>query len=255
MQLQQPVPAGNMPAPHNDMPMHGMQPPMPAYNHYQHQPVPMQRPARRLRVNFRKLAVVVFMLATLGLLGANLYFTINPPYMQTLQLRQQILDEVSRIAVVNVFEDVQMSRIKDADALRKQSGVNALVYKDAKSGDYVVAFSDKLIIYRREEKKVIYDGDTPVAIAQKQRQEALDMILKKARADKIITATDSELGTPSIEDVGDIAARKKNDPAFFENAKEGDIVASFGTLRLVILYRASTDQIINYGVVSLADNK
>jgi hypothetical protein len=53
--------------------------------------------------------------------------------------------------------------------------------------------------------------------------------------------------TPQIAAVIDITAVKTSNPEFYKNVQKNDILATFANSSVVLLYRPSTDEIINSG--------
>jgi hypothetical protein len=243
MQLQQPVPNSIVP-PLNS----GMQPNVANSYTTPSRPMPSNR-----RINVRqalpKLAVVLFGLTVIGLLAANIYLSFNPPFMRDLLWRQQIVQEVGKLTTINQFEDPNISIVKDVENIKKQNELNAVAFKDAKDGDYVLTFNDKIVIYRRAENRVVYNGDSPVQMLNKLRTGLVTKALDKARKDKIITATNTEVGNPAMEEVTDVDAKKKQDPVLYANVQKGDVLISLPNQKLILIYRPSSDTIIGYAEV------
>ena len=80
----------------------------------------------------------------------------------------------------------------------------------------------------------------------------------KAQADKTITNVDKLYSlpkdeTPSVASVSD-KGKLKSQP-FFVNAENGDVTLIYSKAKLAILYRPSTDKIINVSSVTIQDTK
>ncbi len=204
---------------------------------------------RKFQINSNFIALLLLFIFV-GLLAANLYFTINPPYLRDYNLRQQIIDELSELSTVNVFENPVFDIIKDTELLKSQSDINAEVYKDAQNGDFVVAFNDKLIVYRRDERKIVYEGDTPREKLNKLTREVAQLVIDKAVAEELITLTD-DMEAPQLSVIQDVEVVKQQDPIFYNEAREGDIIAVFAQQGVIVLYRQATGEIVNNGSFSM----
>ncbi len=65
---------------------------------------------------------------------------------------EEILDELEEVILLPEGESPTVAFLYDIEELKKENGE---FYKDAQEGDLVIIYSDKAIIYRRENKKVI----------------------------------------------------------------------------------------------------
>jgi uncharacterized protein YneF (UPF0154 family) len=77
----------------------------------------------------------------------------DPEYISYLQEQQteEILENLGSIILLP-DEEPTMATLLDIEELKKE---NPEFYKDAQKGDYLVIYSEKAIIYREEENKVI----------------------------------------------------------------------------------------------------
>lgn len=64
----------------------------------------------------------------------------------------EILDEVGSIIFLPKDETPTVMSVMDVDSLKKE---NEEFYKDVIKGDILIIYSDKAIIFRREEKKIV----------------------------------------------------------------------------------------------------
>lgn len=188
-----------------------------------------------------------------------LYLFVNPVNLLT-QLRSvQILNEVARQANIPPTEIPQMSVIGDnniptAEELRKSNAVTAEIYKDASDGDYILLYTNKLVVYSTKLEKVIYDGDTPNNIIKASSEQLLSTIVQKVKDAGLIEATYAE--TPQAQVVNDAELVKKSDPVFYEDLQANDILATFSLVdgkTLIIVYRPSSNLIIRSGTVTITD--
>ena len=220
--------------------------------------IDLNRSARKrsfdFKKNLKKVARLLFSLRfisvlTLAGVGIIIYFLYTtPPYLSQLNLNKTILDEVSKLTSVNILDNTtSFAVIVDADKLRNENAIQKEVYKDAQNGDYVILFKDQMIIYRRPEKKIIYQGDSPATIANNQRLTLAQKIGKKVYDAGLIPSDKKEISVPQLSEVTDAEQTKKQSEEFFADVKVGDIIAYFPDLNLVVLYRPSTDMLINTG--------
>lgn len=121
-----------------------------------------------LTKHYKTFLIVLVVLLQIVILFLLLTQTIYSPQARTNQIIEKA---TSGLAVPpNEFPQVAVigdgRNLGDINQIKAGSRIDAEVYKDAQNGDYVLAYSAKLIIYRPSENKVIYDGETP---AQKQQ--------------------------------------------------------------------------------------
>jgi hypothetical protein len=193
-----------------------------------------------------KLTAVKFLLLLVLIAQvATVWFVINPPYLAQQTIANQVVQEVAKLTTVNISEQPQVAVVTDADQLREENSVQASVYKDAQKGDYVIAFTDKMIIFRRPDQKIVYEGDSPATIANKNEATISDAVIAKAKEAGLIASDSTE--KPQLSVVTDAAAVKTQDATFYANVANDDIIASFPTARVIILYRSSTGNMINSG--------
>lgn len=217
---------------------------------------PQGRGTRPRRISLHK---IVSKKALIGLLvivflasqAAILYFVINPPYLAEQNLKNRIIGEVSKIvAIKNPLETPDMAVVSDVDKLKGENSIQAQVYKDAQNGDYVLVYTNEMIIYRRQASKVVYQGDAPATIANSTQQQISDAVISKARAAGIVATDSTE--TPQLSVVTDVNALKSQSADFYANVQEGDVLAVFSQAKKIIIYRSATGTIVNFGTVSTA---
>ena len=78
----------------------------------------------------------------------------DPEYIEDIQQKQveEILTELESILLINQEEEPTIATIMDVDELKTQ---NEEFYANAKEGDLLVIYSDRAIIFRRAENRVI----------------------------------------------------------------------------------------------------
>jgi hypothetical protein len=155
---------------------------------------------------------------------------------------QQLLSEVARLTRINSSESPVVAVIRNAENLRKESALMAEVYKDAIDGDYFLSFSNEIIIYRRQDNIIVYQGPTPAAIQQQRRDELASKIRQKAKENGVVI-TDTE--QVQLTAVTDPEVLKKNSPDFYAQAQQGDVVAVFPISQKIILYRPNGETLVN----------
>jgi hypothetical protein len=190
----------------------------------------------------------LLVLVVLALQLVTLFFFFNPPFLANQNLINQITSEVAKLTAVNPYETPTMAVVSSAEDLRKQNDIMKQVYKDAQEGDYVLAYSDKLILYRRNENKVIYQGPTPNQILN-DSQAKLVAEITEAAVKAGIVKSDSE-DKPQLSTVVDPAALKQQDPIFYADVQKDDIRAVFPKSEIVVVYRLATKQIVKSGKVT-----
>jgi len=176
---------------------------------------------------------------------------INPPNLLNQLNVVNIVNDASKqanlppteVPVVAVIGDNKL--LPTVEDIKKQNQFAAEVYKDAQNGDYVLAYSSKMIIYRSSDKKVIYEGDTPATKQKNLQDQATQAVVAKAKEQNLITQDSTE--TPSLSVIVDENKVKESDPTFYANAQKDDIIATFADSKLILIYRPATKSIINSG--------
>lgn len=95
----------------------------------------------------------------------------NPEYVSQIQKKQieNILEDLGELILVTEDEEPTVATILNVEALQKQ---NPTFYANAKEGDLLIIYSEKAIIFRRDEKKII--NVAPVFIETDQTQEEVE---------------------------------------------------------------------------------
>lgn len=179
-------------------------------------------------------------------LGLLVFFQFNPP-VEVKSNNQKIFDEVKEQVDISDSETPIISKIPDAAALRDTNAVMGEVYKNAEDGDYFVALSDKIIIYRNGDDEVIYNGPSPAQIIE-ERKRALISTIKNLAQEQNIPLDLEEV--PELLAASDPEELKALDATFYAEVQSNDIIAVFTKSERIIIYRPSTAQIINQGAYS-----
>lgn len=202
--------------------------------------------------------VIIFLVLLLVLAqAATLYFTIKPPATPVIQgltkeqsknmeENRKILKKVAELTEVDPSEQALIVTIKDLEALKKSNPLNELVYKNAKNGDKVIGFADRMIIYNEEEHRIVYEGKSPVQIQQDQYIEKLKPILESVSKHTQI----NEEAVPRLLTVTDPESLQEQQPEIYKDAQAGDQVLVYNDR--VIIYRPSTDEIIFDKAIQIA---
>lgn len=205
-------------------------------------PMPMQAEKRKL---FSRENLLPAMAALQVLTLLAVIYIINPIGIYQNNTTGEIIKEVSQLTTTNPLETPLVNVIKDVQKIKELNAINAEVYKNATNGDYVVGYSDKMIIYRRQSGDIIYEGQTPAAILESTQQTIITGVTNKAKEAKLIEASSTE--APQVSIVTDAAKLKEENPSFYANAQTNDVIALFSSKKLIVLYRPSTSTIINSG--------
>jgi hypothetical protein len=163
---------------------------------------------------------------------------------------QSIISKVSKYQAINPGTQVYVEELKNVDTLRNENTVQQEIYKDARDGDFAVLIpQDKLVIYRESEDKIIYNGLTPNAKAQTIQNEQITAIRNVAINANLITSENTSV--PDISLVQNAEAVKQQDPEFYRDVLEGDIITFFPSENVIFIYRPSSQAVINSGSTSL----
>lgn len=157
----------------------------------------------------------------------------------------QVVSAVSGLTAVNTAETPVIATITDAQGLRDENAIQAEVYKDAQNGDYVLGYADKMIIYRKQENKIVYEGDSPTDLLTKNQEALITSIVTKAKEQGVISNDSEE--DPELSVVTDIATLQAQNPSFYSSARNNDIIAVFSQTGVILLYNNDTGSIINHG--------
>ncbi|HEX9805057.1 MAG TPA: hypothetical protein VGA67_05220 [Candidatus Dojkabacteria bacterium] len=173
------------------------------------------------------------------------FFIINPIRLYGETIARQVINEINKQTFTNPNEIPIVDVVTDPEILRSQNAVMAEVYKDAKAGDYIVGYSDKMIIYRKDEKRIIYEGESPGAIISNTQQAIAANIIAAAREKEILTVDNSEI--PQVSIVNNPDELRNLNSEFYLNVKENDLLGVFPTNQVILIYRPSLGEIVNYG--------
>ncbi|KXK26639.1 MAG: hypothetical protein TR69_WS6001000646 [candidate division WS6 bacterium OLB20] len=175
------------------------------------------------------------------LLVINIFLTISPPYIQQRNLTQQVMEEVAEQVEVNPFETPVVSVVADAENLRSSNSIQAQVYANAQDGDYVLGYSDKMVIYRRSTGEIVYEGDSPGTILNRNQQALRDSVVKAAVSSGVIGS--AENANPQLSVVTDPKQLQSQDAEFYKNAQSGDVIAIFPNNEVILLVRSANGQV------------
>lgn len=170
---------------------------------------------------------------------------INPGALWQQFQNNMLLGEVSSKVSITSQETPIIATVTNADELRNANGAQAQIYKDAQTGDYVIGFSDRLIIYRRSTGEIIYDGVTPSGLVNETQQRITEIVATKAKEAGLIPQNSTEI--PQISLITDIETLSKTNPEFYSNANNNDIVGLFAQAQVIVVYNQESDSIINSG--------
>jgi len=188
---------------------------------------------------FKKLNITIVLLLLVLLCQLYIVFLgLNPLSVLSAYNQRKEIEMISKLAGMNPVDAksyVEIGKTQgftDIEAIKKESAINAEVYKEAKNGDKVIGFGAKMAIYRPSIKKLIYSGDTPGQKNELKKNELITEIIDQIKAEGHISKNSTEV--PQIAGITDPSKLEKND--FYAKAEAGDAVLSFGDSGVVILY-------------------
>lgn len=187
--------------------------------------------------------VIGLQLLMIGLLAYALYVPKNT-------LGEQIVKEVRKVAGISeslIPLDVLQIDENMLTGLRDGNVIQEEVYKDVQPGDYVVIYEDRMVVYRRNSKEVVYSGKTPAQIAQDSQVEILNKILTRAKSDGLIEEGNEEVPQASVVEKPQELISK--DAQFYSRVQKGDIIVVFPEHELILLYNPNNDSIYNSGKI------
>lgn len=199
------------------------------------------KPGKKMKGMFSSSVTPPLLIVVIVLLVINIFLTISPPYIQQRNLTQQVMGEVAELVEVNPFETPIVSVVADAENLRSSNSIQAQVYANAQDGDYVLGYSDKMVIYRRGTGEIVYDGDSPGTILNRNQQSLRESIISAALSQGLIT--DANSANPQLSVVTDPALLQSQDADFYANAQSGDVIAIFPNNEIILLVRSTAGQV------------
>ena len=200
------------------------------------------------------LASNVFYIFLLVLQLGILYILINPINLYNQLDTVGVINQVGKIAIAPPGLPTAIARVGDgttlakADELRKGNQIDAVVYKDAQDGDYVLGYQGKTIIYRKGDSKPIYEGKSAQLLLQESQNNLVSIVLKKSQDANIIAKDYTTAPVVSVVTDPD-AVKRQNE--FYSIVQKDDLVAQFSKPDVVVVYRPSTDQIVKSGSFAL----
>jgi hypothetical protein len=184
---------------------------------------------------------IVLVQSSSSLSGKQLDLLVLKKIRKELGIDQTVVPD----SIANVGDGVALPSQKE---LIKNNLIDAQIYKDARDGDYVVVFGDRFIIYRNKENFVVYDGLTPQQLLDNKQQELVDSVITKSKSLGIIPKDYSD--KPAVSIVTDAEMVRKIN-SFYILVEKEDLVAQFSNPNSVVIYRPSTDTVINSGSFEL----
>jgi len=203
---------------------------------------------------FKKINITIVLLLLVLLCQLYIIFLgLNPVSILSAYNQRKEIEMISKLAGMNPVDAksyVEIGKTQgftDIEAIKKESVINAEVYKEAKNGDKVIGFGTKMAVYRPSIKKLIYSGDTPGQKNEMKRSELITEIVDQIKAEGHIPKNSTEV--PQIAGVTDPSKLAKND--FYANAEAGDAILSFGDAGVVILYDLEKKEIKSVAQIKL----
>lgn len=194
---------------------------------------------RKLASN-RTLLVVIAVLQIIMII-----LILNPAAIIRNFQNQQLINEVASKTTINTAENPVIATVTNAQRVRDENAANEQVYKDAQNGDYVLGYSDKMIIYRQSTGTIIYEGANPSTLITNAQQKLIEDITTKAKELGLVEDESEEI--PQISLITDVKSLQTANPEFYSLARNNDIVALFAQSQLIVLYNQETATIVNSG--------
>ncbi len=163
--------------------------------------------------------------------------------------QDKILDEVGELVDIESFKSPEVTQLLDVDYLKSLDAIQAEVLKDAQNGDWVVSYEDQMIIYRRDDDKIIYNDKTALKKIEERNQEILNDISSEAKEKGFISSDSAEV--PTVTQIANASSLRKEEPVFYSQAENGDFVVTYEDAGVILLYRLSDSTIYNSGTFSV----
>lgn len=207
-----------------------------------------------LQIMFKKLNITIILLVLVLLCQLYIVFLgLNPVSVLSAYNQRKEIEMISKLAGMNPVDAksyVEIGKTQgftDIEAIKKESVINAEVYKDTKNGDKVIGFGTKMAIYRPSIKKLVYSGDTPGQKNEVKKTELITEIVNQIKAAGHIPQSSTEV--PQIAGITDPTKLAKN--SFYASAVQGDAILSFGDEGVVVLYDLQNKAIKNVAKINL----
>lgn len=201
------------------------------------------------RINFTVLLIILVLICQLYIV----FLGLNPFSMLSAYNQRMEIEKISKLAgmsPVDAKSYVEIGKTAgfvEIENIKKDSAINAEVYKDAMQGDKVIGFGTKMAIYRPSANKLIYSGDTPGQINEAKASELLSEIIKQIKDAGHIDKNSEEV--PQVASITDASKLARNE--FYSTAVKGDLLLSFGTEGVVVLYDSNKKEIKSVARVNL----
>ena len=203
------------------------------------------------KFDVNSIITTVLLVVLIGIGGFNLYLSYFPPYLGQ-NSNTDVLNEIAQLTEINKDDpNIFVAQISDVNELRGENEIQSEVYKDAQNGDYALAVEDRVIVYRRSEKKLIYNDKSPAKILQDQNLQLLTSIDNAAET---VGISPKENEQPQLLVVKDAELQRQSDPTFYKDIVVGDIIAIYPTSERIMIYRPETQTVINEGAIKTSIN-
>lgn len=160
---------------------------------------------------------------------------------------QQIIERVAELVRVDSKETPSVAKVNNAEALRAENPIQQQVYALAQDGDYVIGFTDQMVIYRQSTDEVVYVGMSPGQILQQAQLEVIKGIELKLKEAGLLPEDSASIQKPEINIIANAELFKSRDPEFYANAQDNDFLVVYNDIGLIAVYRQDTAEVINSG--------
>jgi len=206
------------------------------------------------RSNITKIKLIlvskIFLVIIIVIQFAIIVLLINPGTVLSQIQNNRIIVAVASKTSTNTQETPVVAVISDANALRDENLIQADIYKDAQNGDYVLGFTNKMIIYRQQNDSIIYDGDAPQVKLDKTQKALILDIITIAKKSVLIDPDSKE--TPQVSLITDAKTLREENASFYKDARNDDILVFFTESQVVMVYRQESKSIIKSGSYNTA---
>jgi hypothetical protein len=163
---------------------------------------------------------------------------------------QRILRKAAQVTTLTSNEvlGATVVQIENVDDLKAENEIQKEIYKDVQNGDYAVLLSNRMIVYREPEHKIVYEGNSPSQQLNALNQAQISKVVAKAKSEGLV-AQDSTV-VPQVLVVQDVESLKKENPQFYQSVDTNDLIVIYSAEKLIFIYRPSTDRIISIGTVN-----
>lgn len=192
--------------------------------------------------------LVLGVIAIVVLQGVIILFMLRPDLLEG-DDTQAVAAEVAALVEVDSNGSPAIAVISNADNLRAENAIHSEIYKDAKNGDYVLGYQDKMVIYRRESGEIIYEGFSPGQVLRNTQSDLTAKINALVRESELVSDESDE--NPELSIVSEVDTFKSRNSKFYADLEQDDVIAIYSEAGVIVIYRPDSGDLVNSGTYNV----